>query len=618
VLGGSFPRQTVGALSEIDPTLLDELLSSLVRKEVLTVRADRLSPERGQYAFTQSLIRSVAYDMLTRAERKARHLRTAEHLRSAFPDEGAEVAEVIGAHLYDAYKAAGDDPDADKLRAEACAAYTRAGERAESVGAPEAAESAYLKAAELSLDEAEQASYTEQAGRMAREAGWNERALAHLEAAVSAHAKARRIIEVARVTGSVSMALDALGRGELAVIRVREALASLQGTDPAPEVLADLQVRLAGSLLFSGHADETSGPIEAALTLAEHHVLPETLARGFNAKAMSLAHIGRPVEARLLFEGMASVARESGLTRPEMTAENNLADLCMTLDLPGAEEHAGAALVLARRAGRREDEAWAAANLMYIFMLMGRLDRAFQLGAELLQGGDDRPGAAAIHYPLACLEAMRGNVLAARDHAAVCSVWSGLDDIQNRSVYASPVGVIALAAGDSPRALESARTAIEEATHGGMGIANETVRTAFPVALEAAVNLGELDEADRLAAILATRPRGQVPPFLRAQVVRWRALIAAARGDNAAVEKDLAAAEAMFRELAYPYWTARAQLDRAEWLSRNDSPENAARVAAQAASTFEGIGAAPMLVRARALVEPLAPGSSGVQLQASR
>ena len=64
VLGGSFPRQAVEALSEIDPALLDELLSSLVRKEVLTVRADKLSPERGQYAFTQSLIRSVAYDML--------------------------------------------------------------------------------------------------------------------------------------------------------------------------------------------------------------------------------------------------------------------------------------------------------------------------------------------------------------------------------------------------------------------------------------------------------------------------------------------------------------------------------------------------------------------------
>jgi len=77
VLGGSFPRQAIEAVSEIDSAALDELLSSLVRKEVLTVRAERLSPERGQYAFTQSLIRSVAYDMLTRTERKARHLKTA-------------------------------------------------------------------------------------------------------------------------------------------------------------------------------------------------------------------------------------------------------------------------------------------------------------------------------------------------------------------------------------------------------------------------------------------------------------------------------------------------------------------------------------------------------------
>ena len=113
VLGTSFPRHAIEAVTDLDPALLEELLSSLVRKEVLTVRADRLSPERGQYVFTQSLIRSVAYDTLTRAERKARHLRTAEHLRTAFPDEGAEVAEVIAAHLYDAYLAARDDPDSE-------------------------------------------------------------------------------------------------------------------------------------------------------------------------------------------------------------------------------------------------------------------------------------------------------------------------------------------------------------------------------------------------------------------------------------------------------------------------------------------------------------------------
>ena len=45
------------------PASLDELLSSLVRKEVLALRSERLPPERGQYAFTQSLLRSVAYNV---------------------------------------------------------------------------------------------------------------------------------------------------------------------------------------------------------------------------------------------------------------------------------------------------------------------------------------------------------------------------------------------------------------------------------------------------------------------------------------------------------------------------------------------------------------------------
>ena len=44
VMGGSFPRQAIEAVSDIDTADLDELLSSLVRKEVLTVRADKLSP----------------------------------------------------------------------------------------------------------------------------------------------------------------------------------------------------------------------------------------------------------------------------------------------------------------------------------------------------------------------------------------------------------------------------------------------------------------------------------------------------------------------------------------------------------------------------------------------
>ena len=353
VLGGSFPRQAIEAISDGDPGGLDELLSSLVRKEVLTVRADKLSPERGQYAFTQSLIRSVAYDMLTRAERKARHLKTAEHLRSAFPDEGAEVAEVIGAHLYDAYRSAGEDPDADELRAAACEAYTRAAERAEIVGAPEASESAYLKAADLSSDEIERAGFTEKAGRMASFAGWYERAVGHFESAIAVHALAGRVVEVAGVTAELGSSLNSLGRGEQAAVLLREALATLDQRTAPPAVVAALQLSLASALHFTGHADESVDPLERALVLAQFHELPEVLARALNSRGVHLAMMGRIEEARLHYEGAAAVARRAGATRTAFLAELNLADVLMTHDLPGAEEHCQAGIAARRGAPER-------------------------------------------------------------------------------------------------------------------------------------------------------------------------------------------------------------------------------------------------------------------------
>jgi len=69
------------------------------------------------------------------------------------------------------------------------------------------------------------------------------------------------------------------------------------------------------------------------------------------------------------------------------------------------------------------------------------------------------------------------------------------------------------------------RRAIDEAIRGGIGIAHEAVRMAFPVALDAALDLGDLEETNRVVESLAARPRGEVPPFLRAQVRRARAMV---------------------------------------------------------------------------------------------
>ena len=78
--------------------------------------------------------------MIAKRERKPRHLAAAEHLRDAFPNTDEEVAEVIAAHLLDAYRAAAGDPDEERLRAEALSALRVAAQRAASVGGPLAAE----------------------------------------------------------------------------------------------------------------------------------------------------------------------------------------------------------------------------------------------------------------------------------------------------------------------------------------------------------------------------------------------------------------------------------------------------------------------------------------------
>ena len=136
---------------------------------------------------------------------------------------------------------------------------------------------------------------------------------------------------------------------------------------------------------------------------------------------------------------------------------------------------------------------------------------------------------------------------------------------------------------------------------GRLGIAHEAVRLAFPIALEAAIDTGDPQEADRLADLLATRPTGEIPPFLRAQVARARALLTAAGGDDAGVEENLIAAESTLRDLGYPYWTARAQLDRAEWIAGKGRQVEAASIANQAAEIFERLGTQPMLLLARTI-----------------
>ena len=112
---------------------------------------------------------------------------------------------------------------------------------------------------------------------------------------------------------------------------------------------------------------------------------------------------------------MSRCSAPHGLTQVEMTAENNLAYLCMTHDLPGAEEHCEVAVALPRRLGARSGEAVAAANLMYVLTFEGRFDEAYRLANDLLEAGaDETRESGQLRIRLALLDAFRGELGSAR------------------------------------------------------------------------------------------------------------------------------------------------------------------------------------------------------------
>ena len=66
VLGQSFTVGALAAVAEVPEADLESRLAALIRRELFRREMDARSPERGQYAFVQALIREVAYNTFRR------------------------------------------------------------------------------------------------------------------------------------------------------------------------------------------------------------------------------------------------------------------------------------------------------------------------------------------------------------------------------------------------------------------------------------------------------------------------------------------------------------------------------------------------------------------------
>ncbi len=598
VLGGSFPVEALVAVAGRPEPEVRRLLAELVRREVLGVRADPLSPERGQYGFVQTMFRQVAYDTLSRRERKARHLAVAAHLRSAFADEGEEMAEVIAAHLSDALVAVPDDPDVPELTNQAVAMLTRAGERAIRTGALAAAGRTFSAAAELleGTIEAESAAAElhERAGAAIGAAGDLTEAIEHFRQAADTYHRHGRPRDAARSHTSVAATLRRLGHLEEARSLVGDALSVLE-VDPDRDFVVALQ-ELASVEAFSGNvllSDEVSA---RALAEAQAMDLPDgALAELFVTRGIAHGLASRHIQAAANFREGIRLGESAHNSFVSARAMLNLGDALASVDPQAAIETTRTAMTICRRIGDRYLLTALSSNLVMDLLMTGDWEEGRRVCAQAHDDGlDDDPAAA---WSEGLLAAFSGDQQ--RLEAALTVVGREVtEDPQSLAAIGTVFAAAAALAGDHTEALARARKTVEFAD--ALGLRSDTVRWAWPIAAEAALALGDRDAVTQLLDGVAAHRPGHVPAVLRAEQRRIRARVLALDNDASAADEFEAATKAL-RELELPYHLAGCLLDFAEYALATGDQERAESFAAEAARIAAQLGAGPLLARAERL-----------------
>ena len=595
VLGKTFTRQGLASLTRLDESQLEPLLTALVRKEVLTIQADPRSPERGQYAFLQDIVRHVAYETLSRRERKAKHVAAARHLESIPSADEGEIVEVIATHYVDAWKAAPDDADAAEVRDRAREMLVRAGDRAASLAASSEAQRAYERAIELTDNALEQAELHERAGLTAQIGARPEEAAAHYERAIALFGDVGQTHPRARVEAWLAEIMWDLGRLEEGLERMDRSYQELAQEEPDAD-LAALAAQLGRFYFFAGRPDVALERIESALQLAENLALPETLSHALNTKAIVLVSRGRKLEGIALLRYALEIALEHDKPTAALRAYFNLSDSLSHVDrYDEAEAYVREGLAFARRIGNRQQELQFMSQSYALFAL-GKWDDVLELAAGLPE--DWRT--ARLAFPTVAsicvtVNAQRGELGEAERWVTLLDDFVESADAQERAGHACGRSRLLLAKGDAPEALRLAQVALAASEE--MGFTQEYVKEAFVTALEAALELGDTAQAQELLALIDALPAGNLPQFLRAQRLRFRARFAALEGD-ADADRLFKQAEGHFRELAMPFYLAVTELEHAEWLSDSGNTAEADSLLSEARGVFADLKAAPWLARA--------------------
>jgi class 3 adenylate cyclase/predicted ATPase len=611
VLGTTFPADALVAVSDLEPDVVHARLGELLRREVLTVTADPLSPERGSYRFAQDLLRQVAYETLSRRDRKARHLAVAGHLRATFPNDGEEVVDVVARHYLDALAAVPDDSDTDALREMALAALVRGAERAARTGAPERATRSFAEAAELvettGAHAQRAAALLERAASSEFDSGGAHRVAELAEATVDRYVALGDERAAARTRTLLARAQMRMGRYTDARQTFAEAIAVLRENPDADTVTAMEQLALLEA--FAGTPEADHATVEA-LRLAQGLGLgPEVMAGVFHTRGVYLSRTSRVAEAVLHQHEAVRLADLAGRSSQRGLFLVNLGNTLMAQDPAEAAEVTRQGMAAMRRAGDRRAMAICVVNLVQILLEMGEWDEA----ADMLAPGGEADAIAEnvelVIWARVLLNALRGDGATAATLMTRFTVLRESDDPEDLSALASGAALTAAAQDRSAEAFEHSLEALSY--FGVLGLAHEVIRWCWPLATRIALDRDDKEAVDRLLAVLPIELPGLLPPMLRAERLLVLARLAAAAGSDSAGAEFESALTGM-REMSPPHLLAQGLLDHAQYLAAHGDPAGAAAAVDEARTIGQRLGCRPVIARAEAVglldAAPIAAG----------
>jgi tetratricopeptide (TPR) repeat protein len=591
VLGSTFPAEAVVAVSGLDADTVAEVLSELLRREVLEVSADPLSPERGNYRFSQEMLRQVAYETLSRRDRKARHLRVAAHLRNVFPNDGDEVSDVVARHYTDALEAVPDDADAGEVRELAIESLVRAGEKALRSGALARSKTCFWSAADLVAearpDDPRHSALLLRGAEAAMQGEVDGNVIPQLERAIAGFRALGQDRPACRASVVLGRVLRRLGRMTEARVWLTEALVELRSEPDLDTVDALQHLAALDSLLHGSACDALSSE---ALALAQAlDPGPAKLADVFLSRAIVLDSLARQAESAMYLREAARLAGDSEPTIA-MLAALNLGNVLNVHDPAAAAVAARQSIDISRRSGVLYGLGTSIVNLAIALIALGDWDGAERALHEILPEGsiaeDDY-----LQCSLAWLTAMRGRPDDAASRLEGLQRFLDTEDPQDLAMIATTRAFIAEAEGRPGLALQHAMASLSH-VESGLTFSNDDGRWVWPLAARSARALGDTERERELLAMFESVPRGHTAPIQRAEALLIRARLSSDDGGDAG-PMFVAAIDAL-RACGNPFQLAHGLLDHATYLATNGELASTREAVGEARSIADALGCGPL------------------------